>query len=74
MFHTLFQKKPLGDWVFRSKSRQNSCSSEGSCKGYMFALQVTEELDTWPEKANHDRKWVSVYSTTRSVSGPYICL
>lgn len=24
----------------------------------MFALQVTEELESWPEQALHDRKWV----------------
>ncbi|KAI3875940.1 hypothetical protein MKW92_030509 [Papaver armeniacum] len=48
---------PLGMWEFRSKSRQNSCSTEGSCRGYMFALEVTEELDTWPEEDNHGRRW-----------------
>lgn len=26
----------------------------------MFALEVTEELDAWPEQENHDRKWVSM--------------
>lgn len=36
------------------------CSLEGGCKGYMFALEVTEELETWPERENHDRRWVSV--------------
>ncbi|THU53729.1 hypothetical protein C4D60_Mb10t17520 [Musa balbisiana] len=47
----------LGVWEFRSKSRQNSCTMEGTCKGYMFALEVTEELDCYPEKDNRDRKW-----------------
>uniref|UniRef100_A0A1D1XMI1 Nudix hydrolase 12, mitochondrial n=2 Tax=Anthurium amnicola TaxID=1678845 RepID=A0A1D1XMI1_9ARAE len=50
----------LGMWVFRSKSRQNSCSQEGACKGYMFALQVTEELDSWAEESCHKRRWLSV--------------
>ncbi|KAJ6845342.1 nudix hydrolase 12, mitochondrial-like isoform X2 [Iris pallida] len=53
-------EKGLGEWRFRSKSRQNSCSTEGTCKGYMFALKVTEELDNWPEKNSHERRWVSV--------------
>ena len=44
--------------MFRSKSKQDICSLEGGCKGYMFALEVTEEHDTWPERENRDRKWV----------------
>uniref|UniRef100_A0A6N2MLP0 Nudix hydrolase domain-containing protein n=1 Tax=Salix viminalis TaxID=40686 RepID=A0A6N2MLP0_SALVM len=50
----------LGVWDFRSKSSQNSCSSAGSCRGYMFALQVTEELDRWPGQASYNRKWLTV--------------
>ncbi|XP_002273187.1 nudix hydrolase 13, mitochondrial [Vitis vinifera] len=49
----------LGEWEFRSKSKQNNCSLEGGCRGYMFALQVTEELESWPEQALHDRKWLT---------------
>lgn len=26
----------------------------------MFALEVTEELETWPEQKDHNRQWVSV--------------
>lgn len=51
---------PLGVWEFRSKSRQDVCSLEGGCKGYMFAMEVTEELETWPERENHDRRWLCV--------------
>ncbi|KAG6788038.1 hypothetical protein POTOM_004091 [Populus tomentosa] len=53
-------ENPLGVWEFRSKSSQNSCSLAGGCRGYMFALQVTEELDLWPGQASYNRKWVSV--------------
>ncbi|KAI3912713.1 hypothetical protein MKW92_048551 [Papaver armeniacum] len=56
---------PLGMWEFRSKSRQNSCSTEGSCRGYMFALEVTEELDTWPEEDKHGRRWVKSFRLCR---------
>lgn len=56
----LLQENPLGVWEFRSKSSQNSCSLAGGCRGYMFALQVTEELDQWPGQASYNRKWVSV--------------
>lgn len=56
----ILSENPLGDWKFRSKSTQKSCSLEGGCRGYMFALEVTEELDSWPEQANHDRKWLTI--------------
>ncbi|XP_076923454.1 nudix hydrolase 13, mitochondrial-like [Bidens hawaiensis] len=48
----------LGVWEFRSKSKQEACSEEGGCKGYMFVLEVTEELEAWPEQNNRSRKWV----------------
>ncbi|KAG5249608.1 nudix hydrolase [Salix suchowensis] len=38
-------RKSMGVWEFRSKSSQNSCTLAGGCRGYMFGLQVTEELD-----------------------------
>ncbi|XP_074372174.1 nudix hydrolase 13, mitochondrial isoform X1 [Apium graveolens] len=50
----------LGDWTFRSKSRQESGCLEGGCKVWMFALEVTEELDAWPEQENHDRRWLFI--------------
>ncbi|KAH8522373.1 hypothetical protein POPTR_001G069200v4 [Populus trichocarpa] len=53
-------ENPLGVWEFRSKSSQNSCSLAGGCRGYMFALQVTEELDQWPGQASYNRKWLTV--------------
>ncbi|KAL5216226.1 hypothetical protein ABZP36_007627 [Zizania latifolia] len=50
----------LGLWVLRSKSSQKSESpSRGACKGYIFALEVTEELERWPEQDTHGRLWVS---------------
>ncbi|KAK1282747.1 hypothetical protein QJS10_CPB22g00421 [Acorus calamus] len=54
------EKQQLGEWEFRSKSSQNSCSLEGACKGVMYAMKVTTELDSWPEQATHIRKWLSV--------------
>uniref|UniRef100_A0A0D9XSN9 Nudix hydrolase domain-containing protein n=2 Tax=Leersia perrieri TaxID=77586 RepID=A0A0D9XSN9_9ORYZ len=51
---------PLGEWIFKSKSKQNSCGLEGACKGFMFALQATELLESWPEQTTHGRKWVPV--------------
>ncbi|KAK8617371.1 hypothetical protein V6N13_080287 [Hibiscus sabdariffa] len=55
----ILDEDPLGVWEFRSKSRQNSCSLEGGCRGYMFAMEVTEELDSWAEHITYNRKWLS---------------
>ncbi|KAI3877470.1 hypothetical protein MKX03_026527, partial [Papaver bracteatum] len=52
-------ESPLGMCEFRCKSTHNILSTERSCRGYMFELEVTEELDTWPEEENHGRRWVS---------------
>lgn len=62
----------LGEWIFRSKSRQNSCSNEGACKGYMFALEVKEEHDCWPEQSCHKRKWVSVMDAWKLCRYPWM--
>ncbi|KAG8089913.1 hypothetical protein GUJ93_ZPchr0011g28468 [Zizania palustris] len=51
---------PLGEWIFKSKSKQKSCGLEGACKGFMFALQVTELVESWPEQSTHGRRWVPV--------------
>lgn len=59
------RETPLGVWEFRSKSRQNMCSLEGGCRGYMFALEVTAELDSWPEQQNRDRKWLNIKEAFR---------
>ncbi|KAI7754582.1 hypothetical protein M8C21_003772, partial [Ambrosia artemisiifolia] len=56
----ILEGNALGVWEFRSKSKQEACSEEGGCKGYMFALRVTEELESWPEQNNRDRKWVVI--------------
>ncbi|XWS68718.1 hypothetical protein CRYUN_Cryun04dG0115600 [Craigia yunnanensis] len=55
----ILDEGPLGVWEFRSKSRQNSNSLEGGCRGYMFALEVIEELDSWAEQTSYKRKWLS---------------
>ncbi|XP_062151742.1 nudix hydrolase 13, mitochondrial-like isoform X2 [Alnus glutinosa] len=55
----------LGIWEFRSKSKQDICSLKGGCKGYMFALEVTEELETWPEQNNRYRKWLKIEDAFR---------
>ncbi|CAN6575220.1 unnamed protein product [Malus baccata var. baccata] len=61
------RETPLGVWEFRSKSREEMCrlSMDGGCRGYMFALEVTLELDAWPEQQNRDRKWLSIKEAFR---------
>lgn len=50
----------LGVWEFRSKSREEVGCLEGGCRGYMFALEVVEELDVWPEQGDKSRKWLNI--------------
>ncbi|CAH2045345.1 unnamed protein product [Thlaspi arvense] len=56
------KEDPLGVWEFRSKSSsvEAECCLGGGCKGYMFALEVKEELTTWPEQENRERRWLNV--------------
>jgi diphosphoinositol-polyphosphate diphosphatase len=56
----ILSENPLGIWEFRSKSRENSSSLKGGCRGYMFALNVTKELDSWPEQSTYGRKWLTI--------------
>ncbi|KAM0894182.1 hypothetical protein ACQ4PT_024637 [Festuca glaucescens] len=55
----VIDRTTLGHWVFKSKSSQQSSSPRGACKGYIFAMEVIEELESWPEQATHGRRWVS---------------
>ncbi|CAJ1953311.1 unnamed protein product [Sphenostylis stenocarpa] len=64
---------PLGRWEFRSKSSNDSRSQEGWCRGYMFALEVTEELKTWPEQKDHNRHWVNIKEAFRLSRYDWMC-
>lgn len=56
----IIDRTTLGHWVFKSKSSQKkNCGPTGACKGYIFAMEVMEELESWPEQATHGRRWVS---------------
>ncbi|KAI4375427.1 hypothetical protein MLD38_013293 [Melastoma candidum] len=58
----MLSEKSIGTWEFRSKSSsQEGCGSPvGGCKGHMFTLEVTEELDAWAEQDHRDRRWLTV--------------
>ncbi|KAJ7539059.1 hypothetical protein O6H91_11G075500 [Diphasiastrum complanatum] len=49
----------LGSWEFKSKRQQGLSSPEGLCRAHMFALAVTEQLDSWPEQQSRRRQWFS---------------
>ncbi|XP_048618032.1 nudix hydrolase 13, mitochondrial isoform X3 [Brassica napus] len=53
----ILREDPLGVWEFRSKSSCEEAECCGGCKGYMFALEVKEELAAWPEQENRERRW-----------------
>lgn len=53
-------RKDLGCWDFRSKRYQDDSSLEGFHRAHMFALLVTEQLDSWPEQNERHRKWVTI--------------
>ena len=55
----IFLQDMLGSWDFKSKRQQGVYCPEGLCRAYMFALAVTEQLDTWPEQHSRQRQWVS---------------
>ncbi|PAN06227.1 hypothetical protein PAHAL_1G247200 [Panicum hallii] len=55
----VINRAALGHWVFKSKSSQNSTSPRVACKGCIFAMEVTAELESWPEQETHSRRWVS---------------
>ncbi|GAV78354.1 LOW QUALITY PROTEIN: hypothetical protein CFOL_v3_21822, partial [Cephalotus follicularis] len=59
-------------WEFRSKSKQELCTMEGGCRCHMFALEVTEELDTWP-KENRSSKWLNVREAFRLYRHKWMC-
>lgn len=50
----------LGSWEFRSKSHRDAYSPDGYCRAEMFAMCVTEELNTWPEQDARQRRWLEI--------------
>nr|AFK46943.1 unknown [Lotus japonicus] len=70
----ILREIPLGKWEFRSKSSQDDlCGMEEGCRGYMFALEVTEELETWPEQKNRARQWLCVKEAFRLSRYDWMC-
>ncbi|KAL4191949.1 hypothetical protein AMTRI_Chr06g169830 [Amborella trichopoda] len=66
-------KEPLGEWEFRSKSKEKCCGLEGFCRGYMYAMKVTEVLESWPEQADRERKWLTIRNAYPLCRYPWMC-
>mmetsp|Transcript_5612 Transcript_5612/g.14232 ORF Transcript_5612/g.14232 Transcript_5612/m.14232 type:complete len:185 (+) Transcript_5612:665-1219(+) len=49
----------LGEFEFSSKSRKKEGKKgpQASCIAAVFVMQVTEEMDVWPEQAERSRTW-----------------
>jgi phosphohistidine phosphatase len=56
--------RPLGSYKVRKW--------EGICTITVFPMQVTEELETWPEVKQRERRWVSVDEACRLVQKPVL--
>ncbi|PKA53553.1 Nudix hydrolase 17, mitochondrial [Apostasia shenzhenica] len=59
-------ERRLGRWSY--KSRTHSAINEG----IMFPLNVTEELDNWPEMSVRQRRWVSVAEAREGCQHPWM--
>ncbi|RAL48635.1 unnamed protein product [Cuscuta campestris] len=62
----------LGYYHFKSKTLQDEFSPEGLCKASMFALLVTEELDSWPEQKHRQRSWLTIAEAVGHCRHPWM--
>ncbi|EFJ15737.1 hypothetical protein SELMODRAFT_73964 [Selaginella moellendorffii] len=50
----------IGTWEFKSKRQQSDLNPAGLCRAHMFALEVREQLESWPEQHSRQREWFVV--------------
>ncbi|GMY19392.1 nudix hydrolase 16, mitochondrial-like [Fagus crenata] len=62
----------FGDYIFKSKTLQDEFSPEGMCKAAMFALLVTEELESWPEQSIRQRSWLTISKAKECCMYPWM--
>ena len=70
----MFFQGSLGYYNFKSKTLQDEFSPEGLCKAAMFALLVKEELQSWPEKATRQRRWLTIPEALDNCRHPWMRL
>lgn len=73
-FGRIYAKGSLGYYNFKSKTLQDEFSPEGLCKAAMFALLVKEELQSWPEKATRQRRWLTIPEALDNCRHPWMHL
>ncbi|XP_074590580.1 nudix hydrolase 16, mitochondrial-like [Curcuma longa] len=62
----------LGDYFFKSKTLQDEFSPEGLCKAAVFAMQVREELESWPEQSTRHKSWVTLSEAMEQCRHPWM--
>lgn len=67
-----FPQHFLGDYIFKSKTLQDEFCPDGLCKAAMFALLVTEELESWPEQNTRQRSWLTVPKAKECCQYPWM--
>uniref|UniRef100_A0A1D1YAC2 Nudix hydrolase 17, mitochondrial n=1 Tax=Anthurium amnicola TaxID=1678845 RepID=A0A1D1YAC2_9ARAE len=59
-------ERVLGKWRYKSKTQ------DSYKLGYMFPMNVTEELIHWPEMENRKRRWVTVAEARETCQQPWM--
>lgn len=61
------KKKPLGEYRYDKRMDDGSLVT---CDVTVFALEVAEELQDWPEKTQRERRWLSSAEAITVISEP----
>jgi 8-oxo-dGTP pyrophosphatase MutT (NUDIX family) len=59
-------KHPVGGYTYEKKLK-DSCQP---CRVMVYRLDVVQELEVWPEKAERERQWFPADAAARSISEP----
>lgn len=55
---------PIGSYAYLKRCKDGRTQP---CKVDVFAMQVAEELEDWPERAQRERRWFSLPDAARAV-------
>lgn len=61
------KKKPIGSYIYEKRMDNGGGVP---CQVVIYPLKVTEVLNNWPEKAQRERRWVSLEHSALLVSEP----
>jgi 8-oxo-dGTP pyrophosphatase MutT (NUDIX family) len=65
------QKRPVGHYRYLKHSKKRPSIP---CKVEVFACKVTQQLKTWSEKDERERRWFSVEAAAEMVDEPQLRL